>query len=256
DDSRGVDPAAAERPFGDLAERLQTTCSEALMKTLSRAPFADEVRVFNLSKQAKPEAPLYRIEEVARPEALRHVLDYVFVRIKTKSNTAFSPTDLEKKMRGKAGHVLKQTLQAALAEDDLPTGFGAVARNGTTVIFRMADMATGRGSRSSRLRREDPAARQRESEGGASDFSLLFDQAFERLDAAGRRLNHVKLLHLREALPQFDRSTFDAELRKLRLARRYYLNPSEGTHGPLTEEERNAGIFEAGSRLVYCQRAF
>ena len=57
---------------------------------------------------------------------------------------------------------------------------------------------------------------------------------------------------LRRAVPAA-RATFDAELRQLRLAGRYSLSAAEGRHG-ITSEEREAGIVEDGTLLLYVSR--
>jgi len=255
--------AQAPTTFGELADRLGAPANDKLAATLGRQPFAASFKIFNLTKQAKPEAPAYAISALPRPEVLRHVLEYVLGRAQTKSNAAFSAAELQKRVRGaSAGKVLREALQAAFASGELPSGVAALPRKGTVVFFRVADMVTGRSNprpHSSRPPTPPPSAHsadapRTDSTPAPKDFAPLFDRAFRELDAAGQGLNHVKLHALRQALPQFDRTTFDAELRKLRLAGRYDLNPTEGTHGRLTDEEREAGIVEAGLRLVFCQR--
>ena len=85
-------------------------------------------------------------------------------------------------------------------------------------------------------------------------FARDIDVAFDRLDPPdkkGGRANYVTLRLLREALPQYDRKTFDAEIHKLRRARRYSLDASDGRHVRMTRAEQDAGIEEAGSLLVY-----
>lgn len=264
-----VRSADAPTTLGDLAGRLGVRPNIALVTTLGQRSFAEAAKIFTLTGQAVPEAPVYEVEDLERPEVLGHVLEFVLSRCRGKADAAFSAPELEKKVRGSAGTALKGAVRSALADGRLPPGFGAVLRKRATVVFRLADMVTGKGARpvqSVRPAAEPPpqAAPQPESAAHSTrpasppppggDFAAEFDRAFDELDAAGRRLNHVKLYDLRRALPHFDRATFDAELRELRRAGRYDLNPSEGTHGRLTDDERAAGIVEAGSRLVYCQR--
>ena len=52
----------------------------------------------------------------------------------------------------------------------------------------------------------------------------------------------------------FDRHLFDAGLNRLRDADEFGLDSHEGLHGTLTPEEREAGMREAGSLLVYVSR--
>lgn len=79
-----------------------------------------------------------------------------------------------------------------------------------------------------------------------------FDAAFERLDRATGSHNFVSLVDLRRAMP-WDRATFDAELKRQRRAGRYTLAAAEGRHG-VTAEEREAGILEGGTLLLYVLR--
>ena len=265
--ARGAD---APTTLGDLADRLGVRPQLPLVTTLGRKPFAAAAKVFTLTGKAVPEAPVYRVEDLERPEVLGHVLDFVLSRCRGKADAAFSAAELQKKVRGSAGTALRSAVVRALADGRLPPGFGAILRNQATVVFRLADMVAGKGVRPVRPAAEPspraapqpeptahptrPALPPPAAPPSGRDFAAEFDRAFDELDAAGRRLNHVKLYDLRRALPHFDRATFDAELRELRRAGRYDLNPSEGTHGRLTDDERAAGIVEAGSRLVYCQR--
>src|SRR5262249_42119566 len=92
------------------------------------------------------------------------------------------------------------------------------------------------------------------AEARQQDFAAAFRAAFQRLDRENRSPNFVRLLDLRRALPQFERATFDAGLRQLRLHDEFTLSGHEGRHGPLLDEEREAGIREVGSLLVYVSR--
>lgn len=86
-------------------------------------------------------------------------------------------------------------------------------------------------------------------------FAADFQAAFTAND---RGFNYVTLLAMRQALPQYTRAQFDAELRILRGAggapRLFTLDASDGRHVRMTEEERAAGIHEVGNNLVYVAR--
>ncbi len=86
------------------------------------------------------------------------------------------------------------------------------------------------------------------------DFTQAFREAFEQLDQHNGWTNLVKLVELRQALTSFGRSEFDAGLRGLRVAGEFSLESHEGRHESLTIDERDAGIHEAGSLLVYASR--
>ncbi|MEJ7637038.1 MAG: hypothetical protein WKF75_03360 [Singulisphaera sp.] len=86
------------------------------------------------------------------------------------------------------------------------------------------------------------------------DFGTAFREAFEALDRRNGKTNFVKLADLRRVLSDFDRHMFDAGLRRLREADEFGLDSHEGLHGTLTPEEREAGVREAGSLLIYASR--
>lgn len=224
--------------LGALAEHLTASPAE-VGGILERPRMASHVLYFRPKLQPKTvvETPIYAPTRLDQPEVLGHVLGFALVQFRERNSVAFSPAELGGKIRGGAGRALREALSRALEQGALPPGFGALRRR-TLLLFRLQDLEV-----------PSPAARP-----AASDFRARFDQAFDELDRARRQLNQVKLLDLRQCLSQYDRPTFDAELRKLRLAGRYSLDPAEGTHARLNEEERAAGIVEAGLRLVYCQR--
>lgn len=81
-----------------------------------------------------------------------------------------------------------------------------------------------------------------------------FEAAFDIADRASNSRNFVKLHSLRLELPDWDRRQFDSTLNALRRQKRFTLNSADGNHVALTSDEREAGIHEAGSLLVYCSR--
>jgi len=88
--------------------------------------------------------------------------------------------------------------------------------------------------------------------GAPMDFGQSFDEAFSQLDRHKGGHNFVSLVDLRQRLA-VARDVFDNELRKLRIAGRYTLSAAEGRHGMLPEE-RDAGIVENGTLLLYASR--
>ena len=86
------------------------------------------------------------------------------------------------------------------------------------------------------------------------DFVQAFRAAFEILDRRNGSTNFVKLADLRDALSEFSREEFDAGLRQLRMEGIFSLDSHEGLHGSLSDDEREAGVREAGSLLVYASR--
>ncbi len=94
----------------------------------------------------------------------------------------------------------------------------------------------------------------RATEAPSRDFSTAFDEAFDRLDRRNGGTNYVTLADLRRELSSFDRDRFDAGLKQLRVEQRYSLDAHDGRHRPPSDEERAAGIREAGSLLIYVSR--
>ncbi len=85
-------------------------------------------------------------------------------------------------------------------------------------------------------------------------FAEAFREAFRKIDRQNGATNFVKLVDLRGAMGWADRNEFDAGLRALRLLGEFSLNSHEGLHGTLTTEEREAGLRESGSLLIYVSR--
>lgn len=85
-------------------------------------------------------------------------------------------------------------------------------------------------------------------------FAGVFEREFERLDRASGGHNYVLLHDLRQALADYERAEFDAELRELRLSRRFTLDSSDGRQVRLSHEQLDAGIREGSSLLVYVAR--
>jgi hypothetical protein len=96
--------------------------------------------------------------------------------------------------------------------------------------------------------------RREEGEEGQApaDFARRFDEAFARLDRERGGHNLVSLVALRAAVP-VGRDDFDAGLRELRRRGRYSLGAAEGRHG-ISPEEREAGVVEEGSLLLFVSR--
>ncbi len=86
-----------------------------------------------------------------------------------------------------------------------------------------------------------------------ADFAAAFDAAFHDLDRQRGSHNFISLVDLRQALARFSREQFDQGLRDLRAAGLYGLSAAEGIHG-IRPEDRDAGIEEAGTLLVYVSK--
>lgn len=256
-----VEALAADRPprtFRDLAGRARVRDLRWLTRWFRKPP--TEVMLFRPAekkskpelKTAPPDALLFRPAELGDLEVLGQVLGAALRWAENKASSAFSASELEREVSGRAGAELRRALEDTFAKESLPAGFGAVKRNRTWLFVRVDHFV--RGASLGQGRAPGPDATGPAPSGSAVGFGAAFDAAFDELDAMHRGLNFVKLKDLRDALSAWDRETFDAELRRLRVEQRYDLVPNEGTHMRLTEEERAAGIVEAGSRLVICRR--
>ncbi len=87
----------------------------------------------------------------------------------------------------------------------------------------------------------------------ARDFAAAFDLAFDQIDRQKGSHNFVSLVDLRRTMEGWPRAEFDRNLRDLRIAGRLELAGAESPGG-LLPEERQAGIEEAGSLLLYVSR--
>jgi hypothetical protein len=175
---------------------------------------------------------------------------------KNKDSHAFSTEQLKKKLHPLLQEMFAAALDAAIEGRSLPPGYAWVLAGKKPLLFLLSDL--------------QPTAPQRSAPSDVSatptpppalppstpsrDFAVAFREAFERLDRRNGLTNFVKLIDLRRELADFDRDRFDAGLRQLRIAREFSLDSHEGLLKPLTPEEREAGIAEAGSLLVYVSR--
>lgn len=240
----------APTTVADLAARLEVRADQSLQKAVDAAARDLDVVCFWPKQRAKekarvePDAPIYAPSSLDDPRVLAHVLAFIFDRARTAKNFAFSPSELEKKLRGTRGKSVRRAIERSQRGAGLPPGFGAVWRNNAFLVFPLADLAAAPATGHETTAQDDRG----------SSFADDFDRAFDALNQAQRNLNFVKLGDLRRALSAYDREAFDRGLRALRLDERYDLVASEGTHGSLSDEDRQAGIVEAGARLVYCQR--
>ena len=178
---------------------------------------------------------------------------------KTTETTAFTPAEVEEAARPRACRSRSlAALERGIERQDLPEDVAWVLIKGKPYFFLVENLRPGRGAavppggrRPAPSRAADGA---RPPARPAHDFAGAFRAAFERLDRRNGSTNFVKLADLRRALAEFGRDEFDAGLRSLRLDGEFSLDSHEGLHGSLTPEEREAGVREAGSLLVYASR--
>jgi hypothetical protein len=169
-----------------------------------------------------------------------------FLRFARKPTaTAFSPQDLAKLPSTALKKPFASALDGWVKAGALPPGVGAVWHKDSRLLFLLEDLVS-----SAPASHAPHAAVPNHSNGLAARFSHAFDQLNEQ---SGRE-NYVSLYALRRALDDVPRAEFDACLRALRREQRFTLDASDGRHHRLTDEERDAGISEAGNLLVYVAR--
>jgi hypothetical protein len=174
---------------------------------------------------------------------------------KTIVTTAFTSENAKKRVGEGMRAALETVLKHEPPTQHIPGDLGWVFSNGEPLFFLLEHL---HGALT--LRTESPGGRLPHQDRGAEvtpvpvEFAQAFRQAFDQFDRRNGYTNFVKLVELRQALTAFPREAFDACLHALRADGEFTLNSHEGLHGPLTPEEREAGVHEAGSLLVYASR--
>jgi hypothetical protein len=178
---------------------------------------------------------------------------------KPAASTAFTPAEVKGRLVRELQAPVLAAIQRGVDRGVLPEGVAWVVTKGKPYLFLMENMRPA--ARVARPAVEVPPAPEPEAVGAAAtpvrparDFAGAFREAFEQLDRRNGATNFVKLADLRRALAGFGRDEFDSGLRALRLGGEFSLDSHEGLHGSLTPEEREAGVREAGSLLVYVSR--
>jgi hypothetical protein len=118
---------------------------------------------------------------------------------------------------------------------------------GKPVLFCRADI------KPSRPGQMGFSAKPHQSVLASTEFTKHFDEAFRRIDSRNGGQNFLKVFDLRRELPQYSVSQFDLGLRALREADRYTMD-GIGSGSRLSDAERDAGIREGSSLLVYVSR--
>lgn len=198
-------------------------------------------------------APVALLEDLPQLAASSLLLEFLLTCTRTASNQAASAAELKAKVTSKLQKPFQEALTRQIEAESLPSTVGWVLIKNARKLFLLTDLHTGRGEQESGsgtqysvpspqypVRSTDPS------------FEQAFEQAFQQLDRQGGGHDFVSLVALRKALPM-KRTTFDAQLRQLRLAGRYTLSAAEGRHG-LSPAEQEAGITEDGTLLLYVSR--
>jgi hypothetical protein len=171
-----------------------------------------------------------------------------------QASNAFSAAGLATALVNGKKHdqLFKSAIDAAASRGKLPPEVAWVLINGERHYFLWSDAHRGAAAPHDPTPR--PALAPKTPPHAPSTFAAEFDSAFDRVKKQTPPHTPITLLALRNAMPQYDRTTFDAGLRELRLANKFTLNSHEGGSALLGDAELDAGIQEGSSKLVYISR--
>jgi hypothetical protein len=167
---------------------------------------------------------------------------------------AFGRDDLKARLIPALRVAFIHALDRSIADGDLPADVAWVGIKGKPHLFLRENIQPALASRAAQATATADGGGARPVPENQADFAGDFVSAFERLDRRNGSTNFVKLSDLRRELAGFGREAFDAGLRQLRLGGKISLDSHEGLHGSLSAEDREAGVREAGSLLVYASR--
>jgi hypothetical protein len=182
------------------------------------------------------------------------LLEAAVQAVTSPDNQAVPLPGVKKKVTKELQGAFVERLERLVVEGKLPSGIGSLRISSKPYLFLAAHVGAPQPPAPPKPPPEpepEPAPAVVAPE-PLVDFGRMFDSAFERLDREKGAHNLVSLVQLRQEVP-VDRGTFDRELQQLRRAGRYSLSGAEGRHG-LSAEEREAGIPEEGSLLLFVSR--
>jgi hypothetical protein len=198
------------------------------------------------------------------PALFRFALSPVASLSKGKSmeTAAFSSEDLKRRFIPEIQERFDEAVRSGLSHRNLPPDVLWVTVKGQPLLFLAQNVFPAAPSRTVPAESGDaqtppgshPGLTSAERINRPRDFERAFFAAFNQLDRRNGSTNFVKLADLRRLLPEFDRDEFDSGLRRLRADGHFSLDSDEGVHGSLTQQERESGVQEAGSILVYASR--
>ncbi len=235
-----------------LLELTHPDAPEAIRKKAVAWPTFKQAVVLGLSVKDPLQSPIALMEDKELLAESTLLLETALREKRTADHQVLTIAEL----KSKVAPALKQLMESALCRKvqarSLPPTLGCLLQKKKPVFFLICDVRGGTAGPGEASTACDGAP-QPAAAADRADFAQLFDDAFRRLEANQRTGNYVSLKDLRAALPAFDRVTFDAELRKLREARRYTLSAAEGRQG-ITREEQEAGVVEDGALLLHVSR--
>lgn len=269
---RGLGPGSYPLTLQRLAELCRLKTSDAVVAGAVRNKAFTERAVLlglKLKGRARPNLStlvvLQRDAETHLPTVFLSLLKGALAVTSTggkkpAESTAYALTDLKGKVDGPLGQPFLNALEHALVRNHLPEGIAWVINKGKIYLFLAENLRTGARAPVASPGPPTPPVPPVESLPApmiaepSREFASEFRAAFDMLDRHNGATNFVKLRDLRERLAWAGREDFDAGLRALRLAGEFALDSHEGLHGELSAADRDAGVQEAGSLLVYVSR--
>ncbi len=249
-----------------IAELCELEASNTrVTKAASHSVFTERAIVAAKTKN-KPnlDAPVVLKEDVDKAVSvilsplLRFSLAPVTTRPKGKptETAAFTRDEATKRVVPELQKTVSSALDPETASNDLPSDVAWVMSKGKPLFFLVENVRPSSQHRAKAIEGHVSTPRPfvEKPQDSVRDFAQAFREAFDQLDRRNGFTNFVKLADLRRAVSAFGREEFDAGLQELRLAREFSLDSHEGLHGSLTPEEREAGVREAGSLLIYASR--
>ncbi|MEI7894326.1 MAG: hypothetical protein WCI05_14625 [Myxococcales bacterium] len=180
-------------------------------------------------------------------------LEHHLRRARKGKTHGFTEADLAKLLPGKLKVAFREALDLRMTACSLPSTVGVIAVKKASYLFLVAEARAFSQPVQAEPPKAEPLATTTEQL-TEEDFATAFDLAFTRLDRETGELNFVPLLPLRNALAWCSRERFDIGLRELRIHNKFGLDSPDGRHVQLSDDERDAGITEAGRLLVYVVR--
>jgi hypothetical protein len=252
---------ALRRERGDYPVSL-----EELLRT--EAPGADRAVMAKLAADksfkaqvvqalpGNPSSPVVLLGDEERLISSPALIEFALSTQSSADNQAVPAADLGKKLATGLKRPFADALQRRLQEGTLPPSVGCLVIRKKPYLFLLAGLSSKPVLPAAPPRTQGvdtPRSPQRvEPAKPPIDFATAFAEAFDRLDRERGAHGLVSLVWLRQEIP-VGRVQFDEGLHALRRAGLYTLTAAESRSG-ITAEEREAGIFEQGSLLLYVSR--
>ena len=226
---------------------LKTVMAAVGTKAFKDRAVVAKAKSARFTAQQAVKAPMTLLEDVVRLAACPATLALALRVKRTATVHAFSVSELSAAIGAKLKPAFKECWNRRVEAGELPPEI-AFVRIRAPKLFQVDDLQPGPARRPSASSRETPSAIET-----PADFPTRFDATFREIDHRKGAHNFVSLVELRPAMSDVSRAAFDAGLRSLRQAGRYTLSAAESVQG-IRPEDREAGIEEAGSLLLYVSR--